>query len=312
MVSKIDKYKGCLIALAVGDALGSPIQFKARDTYPHIERYITGGKYNSLKGEYTDDTSMALCLAESLIKSKGFDASNQLELYAKWLRYGYMSTRDKAYDIGLTTKKSIRYYMSSGINTTYLDKEEDSGNGSLMRLAPVVMYYAMDIDKAVLYAGKSSLTTHASPIVIDACRYFAYVLTLIFNGVSKTELFNSNGTDKMQNYFKDKPLHPEVMKIANGSYFRKSRKEILSSGYVIHTLEAALWAFYNEKTFKDTILSAVNLGDDADTVGAVAGQVAGAYYGIGQIDEIFLTELFNKALIIEFAEKLYIQRDSKG
>jgi len=312
MVTNIDRYKGCFIALAVGDALGSPIQFKKRDTYPHVRGYTAGGVFNAAKGEYTDDTAMALCLAKSLINSHGFNAKNQLDTYIRWLNDGYMSTRDEAYDIGQTVLKSIAYYSKTGKTTTYLNHEKDSGNGSLMRLAPVIMYYAGDIDKAVLFAGKSSQTTHASRIAVDACRYFAYVLTLIFNGTSKQELFNSNGIDKMQNYFKNKSLHQEVMKIAKGSYFHKSRKEIFSSGYVIHTMEAALWAFYNEKTFKDTMLNAVNLGDDADTVGAVAGQLAGAYYGIGQIDEMFLTELFNKVLITELAEKLYTQRDSKG
>jgi len=308
MSNKLDRYKGCFVALVVGDALGSPIQFKKRDTYLHVRGYTKGGEFDSTKGEYTDDTAMALCLAGSLINSNGFDAKNQLDTYVRWLRDGYMSTRDKAYDIGLTIFKSITYYMETGKTTTYLNQEEDSGNGSLMRLAPVVMYYADDIDKAVLYAGTSSLTTHASPIAVDSCRYFAYFLTLILNGTRKSELFNDEGTRKMQNYFKDKPLHQEVMKVANGSYVGKKRFEIKSSGYVIHTLEASLWAFHYGETFKDTMLSAVNLGDDADTVGAVTGQLAGAYFGLEKIDDIFLEELFNRELILEMAKNLHTQR----
>lgn len=308
MSKRLARYKGCLIALAVGDALGSPIQFKKRDTYLHVRGYTQGGNFDSDKGEYTDDTSMALCLAYSLIRSKGFDAKNQLDTYVRWLRDGYMSTRDKAYDIGLTIFKSITYYMETEKTITYLNQEEDSGNGSLMRLAPVVMYYVDDIDKAILYAGKSSLTTHASPIAVDACRYFAYFLTLVLNGAHKSELFNDEATKKMQNYFKDMPLHKEVMRVANGSYVGKYREDIKSSGYVIHTLEAALWAFHYGETFKDTLLCAVNLGDDADTVGAVTGQLAGAYYGLSQIDNIFLEKLFNREMILEMAENLYTQR----
>lgn len=308
MSNKLDRYNGCLVALAVGDALGSPIQFKKRDTYLHVRGYTLGGEFNSQKGEYTDDTAMALCLADSLINSNGFDAKNQLDTYVKWLKDGYMSTRDEAYDIGLTVFKSIVHYMETGETTTNINQEKDSGNGSLMRLAPVVMLYADDINKAVLYAGKSSLTTHASPIAIDACRYFAYVLTLILNGTHKSELFSDEATKKMQNYFKKEPLHSEVMKIANGSYVGKYREDIKSSGYVVHTLEAALWAFHYGETFKDTMLSAVNLGDDADTVGAVTGQLAGAYFGFNKIDDIFLQELFNKELIINMAENLYNKR----
>lgn len=309
MINKLDRYKGCLVALAIGDALGSPIQFKNRDTYLHIKKYTTGGKFNSQKGEYTDDTAMALCLADSLIKSNGFDAKNQLDTYVRWLKDGYMSTRDEAYDIGITVFKSIVYYMQTGEITTCINQEKDSGNGSLMRLAPVIMYYSNDIDKAVSFAGKSSLTTHASPIAVDACRYFAYFLTLILNGTHKSELFNDEATQKMKHYFKDKPLHPEIMKIAHGSYVGVKRKEIQSSGYVAHTLEAALWSFYYGKTFEETILTAVNLGDDADTVGAVTGQLAGAYFGIKQINDIFLDRLFKRELILEMAEKLYLQKE---
>nr|WP_321268296.1 ADP-ribosylglycohydrolase family protein [uncultured Sulfurimonas sp.] len=309
MLDKITRYQGCLIGLAVGDALGAPIQFKKRDTYVHVSGYISGGKFNSQKGEYTDDTSMALCLADSLINSKGFNAKNQLDTYVRWLKNGYMSTRKKAYDIGITILRSLTYYTRTGEIVTNLNQEKNSGNGSLMRLAPVVMFYANDLDSAVAFAEKSSLTTHASPIAVDACRYFAYFLTLILNGSQKSDLFNNDSIKEMKNYFKDKPLHPEIAKIANGSYLNKNREDIKSSGYVVHTLEAALWAFYNGITFKDTMLEAVNLGDDADTVGAVTGQLAGAYYGLDNINNIFLEELFNREFILDMSEKLYTQRE---
>lgn len=310
MSNKLDKYKGCFIALAVGDALGSPIQFEKRDTYLHIKEYTSGGAFDSKNGEYTDDTAMALCLADSLINSYGFDAKDQLDTYVKWLKCGYMSTRDEAFDIGITIFSSLVYYMETGKTTTHINQEKDSGNGSLMRLAPVIMFYADNMDNAVTFAGKSSTTTHASPIAIDACRYFAYCLTLILNGAQKHELFNDKAREDMKLYFKDRPLHPEIVKIANGSYMGKKRDEIKSSGYVVHTLEAALWAFHYGATFKDTMLEAVNLGDDADTVGAVTGQLAGAYYGFNKIDDIFLEELFNKKLILEMAGQLYEQRIS--
>ena len=305
MISRLNKFQGCFIGLAVGDALGAPIQFMERDTYFHVMGYTKGGVFYSQKGEYTDDTAMALCLAESLINSKGFDAKDQLNTYVRWLKNGYMSTRNEAYDIGITICSSIVYYMETAKTTTHINQEKYSGNGSLMRLAPVILFNADNIENAVLYAGQSSLTTHASPIAVDACRYLAYFLTLILDGASKHELFSDEATQQMNKFFKNEPLHPEVIKIANGSYVGKKRHEIKSSGYVVHTLEAALWAFYYGETFKDTMLSAVNLGDDADTVGAVTGQIAGAYYGLNKIDTIFLEKLFNKKLILEMSEKLY-------
>lgn len=310
MTSKIQRYKGCFIALAVGDALGSPIQFKKRDTYLHVREYTKGGEFDTAKGEYTDDTAMALCLAESLLTSKGFNAKDQLDIYTKWLKHGYMSTSDEAFDIGLTVFSSLTYYLETGKTTTHINQEVNSGNGSLMRLAPVVIYYAHNIDMAVTYAGKSSLTTHASPIAVDACRYFAYILVLIFNGKDKSAMFSDIGIKQMKEYFRNNPLHAEVMQIANGSFIGKNRGEIKSSGYVVHTLEASLWAFNNGSRFKDTMLAAVNLGDDADTVGAVTGQLAGAYYGINNIDDMFLNELYNKSLIQEYAEKLCLESQS--
>lgn len=304
-IVKLDRYRGSFIALAIGDALGAPIQFKTRDTYLHLVAYTQGGKFNSQKGEYTDDTAMALCLAQSLIDSNGFAAHSQLENYVKWLRDGYMSTRDKAFDIGFTVYQSVLNYMHTKETTTPLKQEEYSGNGSLMRLAPVVLYYADDIQKAVFYAGKSSLTTHSSPIAVDGCRYFAYILTQLLHGAHKFELFTPQEMEKMNHFFKKEPLHPEISKIANGSFLTKTREQISSSGYIVHTLEASLWAFYNGKSFKESLLKAVNLGDDADTVGAVTGQLCGAFYGFSQIDDDFLSKLYNKNLILELADKLY-------
>jgi len=308
---KLDRYRGSFIALAIGDALGAPIQFKARDTYLHLVGYTQGGEFNSQKGEYTDDTAMALCLAQSLIDSNGFDAHNQLQNYIKWLKYGYMSTRDEAFDIGFTVYQSVLNYMDTNETTTPLKQEEYSGNGSLMRLAPVVLYYADDIQKAVYYAGKSSLTTHSSPIAIDGCRYFAYILTQLLHGAHKFELFTPQEMKKMNQFFKKEPLHSEISKIANGSFLTKTREQISSSGYIVHTLEASLWAFYNGTSFKNSLLKAVNLGDDADTVGAVTGQLCGAFYGFSQIDKKFLDKLYNKSLILELADKLYELRKEK-
>jgi len=312
MHNLLDRYQGCLIALAIGDALGSPLQFKPRDTYLHIDSYSSGGEFDTKKGEYSDDTAMALCLAESLLASKGFDAKNQLDYYVRWLQDGYMSTREEAFDIGMTVFDSLTHYIQTRNIITPINQEEHSGNGSLMRLAPVVLYYADSMDSAVMYAAKSSMTTHASPIAIDACRYFSYILTRILHGASKSELFSDKAVKSMFSYFKEHPLHPEIEKIAKRSYIGKLRSDIKSSGYVVDTLEAALWAFYYADDFKTTMLDAVNLGDDADSVGAVTGQLAGAYYGFSNIDAHFLKELYNRELILEISEKLYYERARNG
>jgi ADP-ribosylglycohydrolase len=153
------------------------------------------------------------------------------------------------------------------------------------------MYYANDIEKAVNYAALSSRTTHGSPIAIDACRYFSYILVSLFNGMEEEMLFSDAFEINVRLFFKNEPLHPALDPIVAGEYQNKKEEEISNSGYVIDSLEAALWSFYHTSTFKDAILNAVNLGDDADTVGAITGQLVGACYGMHAIPEEWILEL---------------------
>jgi ADP-ribosylglycohydrolase len=173
-----------------------------------------------------------------------------------------------------------------------------------MRLAPVCMYYANDIEKAVNYAALSSKTTHGSPIAVDACRYFSYMLVSLFNGMEKEMLFSDAFEIKVRAFFKNEPLHPALDPIVAGEYQNKKEEEISNSGYVIDSLESALWSFYHTSTFKDAVLKAVNLGDDADTVGAITGQLAGACYGIHAIPEEWILELARKDDLLDMANRL--------
>lgn len=300
----INNKLGCMFGLAIGDSLGLPIQFLQRDTYVPISDYRAGGSFNTVEGEYSDDTAMALCLTDSLINCQEHNAKDQLDRYLLWLNEGYMSTRTKAFDIGNTVYESLMHYEKTGITITPFNTENYSGNGSLMRLAPVVLFYANDIHNAVYYAGESSKTTHASPIAIDACRYLAYVLVKLFKGQSKNFLFNDEGIAEKRLFFYDNPLHKEINKISEGSFLQKVRDDIASSGYVVHTLEASMWSFFYSDSFQEGILKAVNLGDDADTVGAVTGQLLGAYYGIDKIPSSFIYRLLNNDFILRQTQRL--------
>ncbi len=173
-----------------------------------------------------------------------------------------------------------------------------------MRLAPVCIYYADTLDQAVYYAALSSKTTHGSPIAVESCRYFAYIVVHLLNGVDKDMIFSDRFKSGLYRYFDKEPLHRELDSIVKGDFMTKREDEIRSTGYVIHSLEASLWSFYHTDTFEDAILKSVNLGDDADTVGAITGQLVGAFYGSGGIPGEWVGCLSKLELIKSIQDKL--------
>jgi len=275
-----DRQKGSLLGLAIGDAMGAPVEFMKRGTFEPVTVYRSGGKFRLKAGEWTDDTAMALCLAKSLLESEGFDPLDQMNKYTTWMYEGYMSCTGKPIGLGKTCQRSLIRYGGSKQAYTNIKHEKFSGNGSLMRLAPICIYYADNINEAVHYAALSSKTTHGSPIAVDSCRYMSYVIFHLFSAKDKQDIFSQKFKDNTYLYFSEDPLHETLEPIINGDFMKKSESEISSSGYAIHSLEAALWSFYHTDTFEAAILKAVNLGDDADTVGAITGQLSGAYYGL--------------------------------
>ncbi len=310
MRTKENRLKGCMLGLAIGDAMGAPVEFMKRGTFEPVTGYRGGGKFCLNAGEWTDDTAMALCLAQSLIDCKGFDPIDQLNKYLQWIDTGYMSCTGKMVGLGKTCWRSLVRYRRTGQAYTDIKHEKFSGNGSLMRLAPVCIYCADDLDKAVHYAALSSKTTHGSPIAVDCCRYFAYLILKIMYGSEKDTLFSDSFVSDTYRYFADEPLHRELNSIIQYEYISKSEDEIQSSGYAIHSLEAALWSFYHTNTFEDAILKSVNLGDDADTVGAITGQLVGAFYGISGISDAWVNGLSQLDLIKAVFEAFFSNEDA--
>ena len=302
-----DKYLGSMIGLAVGDALGAPVEFTQKDTFEPIYSYRRGGKFNVDIGEYTDDTAMTLCLAQSLIEKKGIDQKDQLSKYLKWFEEGYMSANKRSIGCGKVTLRSLYRYMSKNCSECGNSRlTKGAGNGSLMRIAPVALFYANNIKLAMEMAVKSSLTTHGLPICSDASMYMTALIIGAIEGKSKDELLSVDYAETLFNYIENYTFHQEVVEIAKGDYKNKSRDEIEAKGYVIKTLESALWAFYNTSTFDEGLILVVNLGDDADTVGAVYGQLAGAYYGIDSIAKEYKENLMRRELIEELALNLIL------
>jgi ADP-ribosyl-[dinitrogen reductase] hydrolase len=301
-----DRYRGALLGLAVGDALGTALEFKAPGTFKPITEMVGGGPFGLKPGQWTDDTSMALCLAESLIEKRGFDPRDQMDRYCRWWKEGYLSSTGTCFDIGITVKTALAHYLRSGEPFAGSMDPLTAGNGSLMRLAPVPLAFRRDFELAIHNAGESSRTTHAAPTTIDACRYFAGLLLGALEGRSKEELLSSffyPGPD--EEYWKCHPLSPEIAEIANSSFKQKHPPAIIGSGFVVRSLEAALWAFYRSDSFRDGALRAVNLGNDADTTGAIYGQLAGAFYGANAIPKDWVERLKMREFIRERADALF-------
>jgi len=298
-----NKFRGSLIGLAVGDALGVPLEFQPPGTFEPVTDMVGGGVFDLEPGEWTDDTSTALCLAQSLIEMKGFDPEDQINKYLRWYHEGYLSVNGSCFDIGNTTRKALRRYERTGEPFSGPDHERSAGNGSLMRLAPVPLFYFSNPSLAIEFAGDSSRTTHQHPLAIDACRYAAGLIVGAVNGESK-ETILSRRYSPIPGYWDENMLEGEIDEIACGSYKNRNPPEINGKGFVVRSLEAALWAFHNTESFEEGCLKAVNLGDDADTVGAIYGQIAGAYYGESGIPEEWLNKLAKFDFISDLADKL--------
>ncbi len=302
-MDRIQRYRGCLLGLAVGDALGTTLEFKPPGTFKPITDMLGGGPFQLKPGQWTDDTSMALCLAESLIECKGFNPKDQMERYVRWWKEGHLSSTGICFDIGNTTRAALSAFLRTGNPMSGPTDAYSAGNGSLMRLAPVPMLYAGDPKEAIEKSGESSKTTHGAGVCIDACRYFGGLIAGALAGTEKDELLSDHYAP-IPGYWDKHPLISEIKDIAAGSFKKKDPPEIRGTGYVAQSLEAALWAFYKTNNFEEGCLMAVNLGDDADTTGAIYGQIAGAYYGNNAIPLPWRKVATKHVFIIAFAEKL--------
>jgi ADP-ribosylglycohydrolase len=305
MMNSTERYHGCLLGLATGDSLGTTLEFHSPGSFTPLEDMVGGGPFHLRPGEWTDDTSMALCLAESLIEKRGFDPIDQLERYDRWFRAGHLSSTGRCFDIGNTTHHALQVYEQThqpycGSTETY-----SAGNGSLMRLAPVALFYARKPEKAIHSCGDSSRTTHGAAEAIDACRYYGALLVGALNGVSKDEILASHYSP-LPGFWKEHPLSPAIDEVASGTFMQHEPPVIQGSGYVVKALEAALWAFHRSTSFRDGCLRAANLGDDADTTAAIYGQLAGAYYGESSIPVEWRVKLARRELIESYADKLLL------
>jgi len=294
-ITLADRYRGCLLGLACGDAVGTTVEFSPRGSFPPVTDMVGGGPCSLLAGQWTDDTSMALCLGQSLLERNGFDALDQMTRFVRWFRHGYLSSTGRCFDIGLTVRDALLRFEVSGEAFSGSTDPTKAGNGSLMRLAPVVLYFFPVVGDVVRYSGESSRTTHAAPEVIECCQLLGKLLCNALRGERKMSVLEAGDLTLRE---------PKVAAIARGDGQNKSRAQIVGSGYSVQSLEAALWCFHSTSSFGEAILEAANLGDDADTTAAITGQIAGAYYGVGEIPAGWLEKLHMRAEIEAMADAL--------
>lgn len=297
-----DRFAGCLIGLAAGDALGTTVEFSKPGTFEPMTDMVGGGVFGLKAGEWTDDTSMALCLAESLIRKESFDPADQMRRYTNWYKVGYMSSTGTCFDIGGATRNALHRFELTGEPYSGSTDPMTAGNGSIMRLAPVAMAYAHIPEDAVHYAGLSSRTTHAATESVEACELLAAILVAGIRGEDKQQMLHSETGHRWR---AGRPYVPAIEEIVQGSYRHKEPPQIQGSGYVVRSLEAALWAFDRSDSFEEGALLAVNLGDDADTTGAVYGQIAGAYYGVEGIPQRWREQLAMKDTLHDLIQGLW-------
>lgn len=293
-MNTLNRFQGSLLGLAIGDAVGATVEF-VDNPFPPVTDMVGGGKYNLPKGAWTDDTSMALCLAESLT-TVGYDPIDQMRLFLKWMTTGHWSSLPKPFGTGRTVSQSLIRFSTNGLPYAGIDAEDAAGNGSLMRIAPIPMFAYPDFNKAIELAGDHSKTTHKNINCVDACKVFSGMLIRAFNGESKEAILSTPF---------DFEITPSIQSIVDQDYRSMHVEDIKGTGYVVDSLRAALWCFDSTDDFRSAILVAANLGDDADTTAAICGQIAGAYYGLEGIPEQWVKDVFYSEEIRDLATKLH-------
>lgn len=306
MTTTDDRRRGALLGLAIGDALGAAVEFRRPGTFAPVTGYRGGGPHGLNAGEWTDDTSMALALADSLA-TVGWDLNDQADRYVAWYRHGTYSVNGRCFDIGGATAAGLTEYMRTGdAASAGGTSERSAGNGSIMRLAPVPIYFAALYPNRVAdligYGRDSSLPTHRVGQATSACAYMTLLLAALMAGESRTDVLDPHWP--MLNVLAATvAIHPDIQEVIAGG-FRREPPAIQGSGYVVRSLEAGLWALSRSDDFASAVLAAVNLGDDADTTGAVCGQLAGAHWGASGIPDELLDGLAKREMIESAADRL--------
>lgn len=299
--------KSVILGHAVGDALGVPVEFCTRDELDAnpVTDMRGFGTYPYPAGTWSDDTSMSLCTLEAM-SNENWNLSMIMDNFVKWINDGEFTPTGECFDVGVTSSKAIiAYSRGASVNECGLSGDFDNGNGSLMRINPFVFCAAIpniDYDFFREIIAKGSKLTHAHERAIVGCQIYAYALSFLLTEQSKESL--KRGIDEAYNDLKDVSEISHHKRIFEPNFAKLDRDEIKSSGYVVDTLEAALWCVLTTDSYRECVLKAVNLGGDTDTVAAIAGGLAGALYGYDAIPKEWLDTLAKRGYIEDLCDKV--------
>ncbi|KAJ5727029.1 ADP-ribosylation/Crystallin J1, partial [Penicillium malachiteum] len=303
--------KGAIWGTCVVDALGGSCQFMQRGTFPHVKTMLYIPKFRKPAGSFSDDGSMTLALAQSIIDKDGYDHATSVQYFLDWLDNGRFSSADTAWDVGRTTRLSLTYWKRNIGDGSQLERAQEivrrvssginnQGNGSLMRIAPIGVAFFRTSLIAHRIAGVHSEVTHPMRSCVEACQLYTDLMVGVMLGEAKDQLCK-----RVQNFQFNNPnpqLADRIKKYKTRADWRKTEPPALkSSGFVVDTLECVLWGFFKYSTFISGAIAVVNLAGDSDTIGAIYGALAGAYYGVEYIPNIWTSEMQKKEMIEKVA-----------
>jgi ADP-ribosyl-[dinitrogen reductase] hydrolase len=305
----LNAIKGALLGLAIGDALGVPVEFRDRSAIQ--KKPVTDmrgyGTYNVPAGTWSDDSSLTFCLAEALAKE--FDINIVGENFIKWLRHNYWTAHGVVFDVGITTRAAINR-IAAGTPPEFAggSHEDENGNGSLMRILPLVFYIQdKSIKERYQLTKLISSITHAHIRSVVSCFYYLEFARLLLNKTDKFSIYKQLKTD-VPEYLHSLSINSKEIsrfdRLLKSDIYELSEEDIYSSGYVLHTLQASIWCLLTTDSYKDAVLKAVNLGEDTDTTGAVTGGLAGLLYGYENIPAAWLELLARRTDIEALAERV--------
>jgi ADP-ribosylglycohydrolase len=304
-----DLVKSLLFGVAVGDALGVPVEFKGRDDLRHnpVENMIGYGTYSVPPGTWSDDSSLTFCLAEAL--TEGFDLKAIGQNFVKWYYKNYWTARGKVFDVGGTTLQAIERLARDGDPETSGSFDVDSnGNGSLMMISPLV-FYLLDkpVDERFQITKQVSSITHGHIRSVIAYFYYLEFLRRLIPTGDKFRIYKTLQTevaDHLNSLSIDPAEIAQFNRLLEEDIHLLSEEKISSDEYVLHALEASIWSFMTTGNYKDAVLKAINLGEDTDTTGAVTGGLAGLYYGYENISIKWINEIARREEIEKLAGRL--------
>jgi ADP-ribosyl-[dinitrogen reductase] hydrolase len=305
-----NKIESGLFGLAIGDALGVPVEFYSRSSLKEnpVSEMIGYGTHYQPSGTWSDDSSLAFCLAESLCN--GFDLFDIARNFVKWYSTELWTPHGQVFDIGIATRNAI-HNIGKGHQPEFCGgfEEKDNGNGSLMRILPLVFYLKEEKDIEAIYEKVKAVSsiTHAHFRSVFACFVYVVYCLEILKEKDKFEAY-SEMQKILSKFLEDKKYNPTEIQLFDRVLINDISKypevNIHSSGYVLDSLQASLWCFLNSDSYEETVLKAVNLGGDTDTTAAIAGGLARIYYGIEKIPKKWIKNLVRTNDIKDLAERL--------